>query len=69
MYVNPEPHTRYGLELATKYQFYPGYAIYEPGFMRLGSSLAKFYPRAPMPIYRLMFSDGSSFASQIGSGR
>jgi uncharacterized protein (DUF849 family) len=36
---------------------HPSYAIYEPGFTRLGAALARAYPGMPMPIYRLMFSD------------
>jgi len=33
------------------------YAIYEPGFTRLGPALARARSGVPMPIYRLMFSD------------
>ncbi|HRD77979.1 MAG TPA: 3-keto-5-aminohexanoate cleavage protein, partial [Hyphomicrobiaceae bacterium] len=31
VYLNPEPDIRYGLALAAKHGFHPGYAIYEPG--------------------------------------
>src|SRR3546814_1097956 len=42
----------YGLELAQKHQITPSYAIYEPGFVRLGAALHGCYPGAPCPIYR-----------------
>ncbi len=61
IYANPESHVRWGLELADRYAFHPGYAIYEPGFLRLGAALARIYPALPQPVYRLMFSDGLSF--------
>ena len=61
VYANPESHIRHGLALAQKYGITPAYAIYEPGFMRLGAALHKAYPGAPVPIYRLMFSDHIAF--------
>jgi 3-keto-5-aminohexanoate cleavage enzyme len=61
VYLNPEGHVRYGLELAARYGFHPSYAIYEPGFLRLGAALARAYPKAPAPIYRFMFSNGFAF--------
>ena len=61
MYANPEAHIRYGLMLAQKHAMTPSYAIYEPGFVRLGASLHSAYPGAPQPIYRLMFSDHLTF--------
>jgi uncharacterized protein (DUF849 family) len=61
VYLNPEGHVRYGLELAARYGFHPSYAIYEPGFLRLGAALARIYANAPKPIYRFMFSDGFAF--------
>ena len=61
VYLNPEGHVRYGLELAARYGFHPSYAIYEPGFLRLGAALARVYAMAPAPIYRFMFSDGFAF--------
>ena len=60
VYLNPEGHVRYGLELAARYGFHPSYAIYEPGFLRLGAALARVHD-TPMPIYRFMFSDGFAF--------
>lgn len=61
VYANPESHIRRGLELATRYKFHPGYALYEPGFVRLGAALERAYPEVPQCIYRFMFSDGLSF--------
>ena len=61
VYANPEPHIRYGLALAQEHGITPSYAIYEPGFMRLGAALHRAYPRAPTPIYRLMFSQHIAF--------
>jgi len=61
VYANTEAQIRYGLELAQKYRITPSYAIYEPGFMRLGAALHRAYPGAPVPIYRLMFSQQFAF--------
>ena len=61
IYANPESHIRHGLALAQKHRITPSYAIYEPGFMRLGAALHKAYPGAPVPMYRLMFSDHIAF--------
>jgi 3-keto-5-aminohexanoate cleavage enzyme len=58
VYLNPESHIRHGLELAARHRFHPSYAIYEPGFLRLGAALHRAHPDAPAPIYRFMFSDG-----------
>ncbi len=61
VYANPEAQIRYGLELAQRHHITPSYAIYEPGFMRLGAALHRAFPGAPVPIYRLMFSDQFAF--------
>ena len=61
IYANPESHIRHGLALAQKHNITPSYAIYEPGFMRLGAALHAAYPGAPVPMYRLMFSDHIAF--------
>lgn len=65
VYVNTNEHIRHGLRLAAQYRFHPGYAIYEPGFVRLGAALAGEIggkSRAlPQPIYRFMFSEGFPF--------
>ncbi len=57
IYQNPEEHIREGMAVAQAHKVHPSFAIYEPGFTRLGAALAKAYPGMPTPIYRLMFSD------------
>ena len=60
VYVNTELEVRHALGLAARYRFHPSYAIYEPGFLRLGATL---YWRCscPAPIYRFMFSSDYTF--------
>lgn len=60
VYLNSDEHIRHGLALAARHHFHPGYAIYEPGFLRLGAKLAR-ETAAPQPIYRFMFTEGLSF--------
>ena len=57
VYLNPEDHIRRGLELAASHKIHPAYAIYEPGFTRLGAALAQAIGGVPTPVYRFMFSD------------
>jgi len=57
IYQNPDEHIREGMAVAQRHKVHPSFAIYEPGFTRLGAALAKAYPGMPTPIYRLMFSD------------
>jgi 3-keto-5-aminohexanoate cleavage enzyme len=57
VYQNPMADIREGLRLSVQHRLHPGYAIYEPGFTRLGSALARSMPGLPTPIYRFMFSD------------
>lgn len=61
IYRNPETHVRRGLEVAERYGSSPSYAIYEPGFVRLGAALADRYPEIGTPIYRFMFTDDYTF--------
>jgi uncharacterized protein (DUF849 family) len=61
IYANPESHIRRGLMLAAQYRYHPGYAIYEPAFLRLGAALERAYGGVPRAIYRFMFSTGLSF--------
>lgn len=61
VYLNPGEHIKRGLELAAQYRFFPSYAIYEPGFLRLGAALARGVPNCPKPIYRFMFSQSFTF--------
>jgi uncharacterized protein (DUF849 family) len=58
LYANPPDHVVHALELAARHRVRPSYAIYEPGFLRLGAALAAAIPGVPCPVYRLMFSDG-----------
>lgn len=61
VYTNGCATIRAGLEVAQQYGFRPAYACYEPGFVRLGAALHALYPRAPIPLYRLMFSEEFTF--------
>jgi 3-keto-5-aminohexanoate cleavage enzyme len=61
VYLNPDGHIRHGLALAARHAFHPGYAIYEPGFVRHGAALARATTGVPQPIYRFMFTDGLEF--------
>ena len=61
LYINSEAEIRYGLDLASQYRFVPSFAIYEPGFLRLGTHLSSIIKGCPRPIYRFMFSDKFSF--------
>jgi uncharacterized protein (DUF849 family) len=56
VYQNPLADIRAGLAIARAHAIHPGYAIYEPGFTRLGAAMARIEP-TPAPIYRFMFSD------------
>jgi uncharacterized protein (DUF849 family) len=57
VYQNPHADIMEGMRIARTYNVHPSYAIYEPGFTRLGAALAALAPPAPTPIYRFMFSD------------
>jgi 3-keto-5-aminohexanoate cleavage enzyme len=61
VYANPGEHVRHGLALAARFGAVPSYAIYEPGFLRLGAALARLQPGCPPPVYRFMFSDAFTF--------
>ena len=61
VYQNPGEHVLEGLRVCARYGVRPSYAIYEPGFTRLGAALAKSVPKLKMPVYRLMFSDQFAF--------
>lgn len=61
VYQNPDGHVRHGLELAARHRFHPAYAVYEPGFLRLGAAWHRRIAGAPVPVYRFMFSDGFAF--------
>ncbi len=61
LYANPDAHIRRGLEIAARCGSHPSFAIYEPGFMRLGAGWADRTPNVPQPIYRLMLSEDFRF--------
>lgn len=61
IYENPESHIREGLKIAARNRTSPTYAIYEPGFVRLGAALADRYPDIAPPVYRFMFSESYTF--------
>lgn len=63
VYPNPVDHIREGLRLAAEGKWRPAYAIYEPGFARLGAALADALPDLKTPIYRVMFSDNLLFGT------
>ncbi|HAD25401.1 MAG TPA: 3-keto-5-aminohexanoate cleavage protein [Alphaproteobacteria bacterium] len=62
VYTNSVEHIRAGLGFAATLGLPMAYAIYEPGFLRLGAQLAAEQPGAGQPIYRLMFTDGFTFS-------
>ncbi|MES2168479.1 MAG: 3-keto-5-aminohexanoate cleavage protein [Pseudomonadota bacterium] len=57
VYMNPHDDIMEGMRIARAHNVHPSYAIYEPGFTRLGAALAAIAPPSPTPIYRFMFSD------------
>ena len=60
-YPNPDSHIRTGLQLAARDGWKPAYAIYEPGFARLGAAMAATIDNLKTPIYRIMLSDSLLF--------
>jgi 3-keto-5-aminohexanoate cleavage enzyme len=61
VYLNPDDHVREGLRLAQRHGFRPSYAIYEPGFTRMGAASAKAMMKVPSPVYRFMFAEEFTF--------
>jgi uncharacterized protein (DUF849 family) len=61
LYANPDDHIKAGLALAAQNQWRPAFAIYEPGFARLGAALAEQQEDLLSPIYRVMFSENLLF--------
>jgi uncharacterized protein (DUF849 family) len=57
VYENSPAELSDAVRIVREYGLHPGYAIYEPGFTRLGAALAKGPPPSPAPIYRFMFSE------------
>jgi uncharacterized protein (DUF849 family) len=59
-YVNPESHVRHALGIARHHGLHPAFAIYEPGFARAGTALAR-ATGVKTPIYRFMLSQQFAF--------
>jgi 3-keto-5-aminohexanoate cleavage enzyme len=59
-YVNPESHVRHALDIARRHSLPPAFAIYEPGFIRAGTALAR-ATGVKRPIYRFMLSQQFAF--------
>lgn len=57
VYLNPNDHIREGLRVCAAHGVRPSYAIYEPGFTRIGARLAAEHAELWAPVYRFMFSD------------
>jgi uncharacterized protein (DUF849 family) len=57
VYLNPGDHIQEGLRICAAHRVRPSYAIYEPGFTRLGAALAGRHAGLATPVYRFMFSD------------
>lgn len=61
VYQNPDEHFHEGMRICAEHHVYPSYAIYEPGFTRMGAATAQAWMEAPSPVYRFMFSDQFTF--------
>jgi uncharacterized protein (DUF849 family) len=64
LYANSDADIRALLALAASDNWRPAYAIYEPGFARLGKAMADSIEGLRSPIYRVMFSDGLLFGME-----
>ena len=47
--------------MRARFGFVTSYAIYEPGFVRLGEALARVVSGCPAPVYGFLFSDLFTF--------
>jgi 3-keto-5-aminohexanoate cleavage enzyme len=65
IYVNSDQHIRAGLALAAKFGIHPNFAIYEPGFVRMGAALALRTPELRTPIYRFMFTGDHAYGYPV----
>ena len=55
-YLNSDRHVRRGLEFCVERNHVPTFAIYEPGFIRLGAALTA-ATRGSKTLYRFMFTE------------
>jgi uncharacterized protein (DUF849 family) len=56
-YLNSDSHVRRGLEFAAAGRHVPTFAVYEPGFIRLGAALTAATNGVRTPVYRFMFTE------------
>ncbi|MBY0532639.1 MAG: 3-keto-5-aminohexanoate cleavage protein [Xanthobacteraceae bacterium] len=61
VYQNPDDHFYEGMRICAAYSVHPSYAIYEPGFTRMGAASAKAMMKLPSPVYRFMFAEEFTF--------
>ena len=61
VYMNVESDIRAGMAIFEKYDLRPTFALYDPGFIRLGSAPAARFPKMKTPVYRFMFSEEFTF--------
>jgi uncharacterized protein (DUF849 family) len=61
VYMNVESDIRAGMAIAEKHGTRPTFALYEPGFIRMGAAIAALYPNLKTPVYRFMFSEGFTY--------
>jgi uncharacterized protein (DUF849 family) len=59
--INTPGAIRHGLEAASRHGLHPGFAIYEPGYLRLAAALWRSLGDVPTPMYRFMFSEQFTF--------
>lgn len=60
-YLNSDGHIRRGLEFAASNGHVPTFAVYEPGFVRLGAALTASTPNSKRPLYRFMFTEARAW--------
>ncbi len=61
VYQNPDDHFYEGMRICAAHSVHPSYAIYEPGFTRMGAASAKAMMNVPSPVYRFMFAEEFTF--------
>ena len=59
--INTPDAIRHALAIAARRSLHPGFAVYEPGYLRLAAALCRAAGEVPAPLYRLMFSDQFTF--------
>lgn len=61
IYINSNESVKTGMDIANEYRVNPSFAIYEPGYIRLGNAFYQTYKNSMKPIYRFMFTNQFSF--------